>query len=34
MTTLLENQLPVQALGADTLSTFRARLKTFLFDKV
>ncbi|XP_038152993.1 uncharacterized protein LOC119791138, partial [Cyprinodon tularosa] len=30
---LLWNQLPVLVREADTLSTFKARLKTFLFDK-
>jgi len=27
------NKLPVNVRGADTLSTFKIRLKTFLFDK-
>ncbi len=30
---LLWNQIPVSVRGADTLSTFKSRLKTFLFDK-
>lgn len=30
---LLWNHLPVSIRGADTLSTFKSRLKTFLFDK-
>jgi len=30
---LLWNQLPVQIQEADTLSTFKSRLKTFLFNK-
>ena len=31
--TLQWNQLPVVVQEADTLSTFKSRLKTFLFDK-
>ena len=30
---LLWNHLPMSVRGADTLSTFKSRLKTFLFDK-
>ncbi|XP_074521141.1 uncharacterized protein LOC141786455 [Halichoeres trimaculatus] len=30
---LLWNNLPVEVRGADTVSTFKSRLKTFLFDK-
>ncbi|CAJ1053038.1 RNA-directed DNA polymerase from mobile element jockey [Xyrichtys novacula] len=30
---LLWNHLPLEVRGADTLSTFKSRLKTFLFDK-
>ena len=30
---LLWNNLPVEVRGADTLSIFKSRLKTFLFDK-
>ncbi len=30
---LLWNQIPVSVRGADALSTFKSRLKTFLFDK-
>ena len=30
---LLWNQLPVQVREADTLSSFKTSLKTFLFDK-